>query len=401
MLLRHVRQLADEIGPRPAGTLANAYAAEYVSTHFRDAGLKVEELPFDCPGWTCDETILELDGMSLRAAANTVSPPCDVTAPTVALETVAELDAADLTSKIALLYGDLTRAPLTPVNCPIYNLDRDLHINHTLLAKRPAAVITVNPRLNNVERRIEDPDFTIPSATVPAEVGARLLHSAGAPVRLRIVSERKAASGAHVLGLKPGLRPERIAIMAHFDTKLDTPGAWDNAAGVAAMLGLAERLAARSLGCGLEFIGFADEETFGNDHVVYIAERGKLFGSLLAAFNLDGIAHILGRNTITMMAHSPAFQQTVEQVTANYPRVTWVDPWPQSNHSTFAWHGVPALALSSSYDWGNLAHQPEDTSLWVSEALLNEAVDLVADIVMRIHDQALGWTRPAPEPISA
>jgi hypothetical protein len=395
-VLRHARVLAEQIGPRMAGTSANRTAADYIAGVFARTGLAVETLPFACPGWHCTETVLELDGTPLVAAANVTSPSCDLSAPTVAAETVAELDAADIAGKIAVLYGDLTREPLIPLNCPIYNTERDQHINRTLLDGRPASVITVNPHLHSVERRIVDPDFTIPSVTVPADVGARLLHRLGAPLHLRIVAERQPSSGAHVLGLKPGPRPARIVLMAHFDTQVDSPGAWDNAGGVAALLVLAERLASRDLACGLEFIAFPDEETYSNDHVVYIRERGDQFGDILAAINLDGIAHILGHNTITAMAHSLVLQETLTAITARYPRVQWVEPWPQSNHSTFAWHGVPAIALSASVPWSGIAHQPTDTPLWLSPDLLAEAVSLVEAIVAAIHDRPLDWSRPEP-----
>ncbi|MBN1564285.1 MAG: M28 family peptidase [Anaerolineae bacterium] len=406
-LMQHVRFLAGEIGPRPAGTPAHAAATDYVKQTLRRTGLAMEHLPFTVPGWSCDATTLTLNGESgesnnLHAAANLVSPPCDVTAPLVTAGTVADLDAlaksGDLAGKIAVLYDDLTRYPLIPLNCPIYNDPRDQHINRTLLEANPAAVITVNPHLNNVERRIEDADFTIPSATVPADVGARLLHHAvnhaNEPVHLRIVAQditqTAPVAAHHILGLQPGSHPARIALMAHFDTKLDTPGAWDNAGGIAALLGLAERLAGRDLGCGLEFIAFADEENYSQDHVVYINERGPLFGDVIAAINMDGIAHILGQNTITCMAGNEAFQAALAGVTAHYPRVQWVDPWPQSNHSTFAFNGVPAVALCSSVGWDivSLRHQPGDTPLWLSNDLLNEVVDLVVAIVETLADKS-------------
>lgn len=398
-IMQHVHVLAGEIGPRYAGSPGHQAATDYIEGVLRTTGLTLDRLPFACPGWTCHATTLELNGETLRAAANTVSPACDVTAPTVAAQTVAELDAADLNGKIAILYGDLTKTPLIPFHCPIYNDPRDQHINRTLLDKRPAAVITVNPHVNNVERRIEDADFIIPSATVPADVGARLLHHVGESAHLVIDATCEPATGAHLLALKPGSRPQRIVIMAHFDTKQDTPGAWDNAGGQAALLALAARLAPLDLGCGLEFIAFADEENYSQDHVIYIQERGDLFGDVIAAINMDGIAHILGQNNITMMAHSPAFQAEVEAVVARYPRVVWTEPWPQSNHSTFAYNGVPAIALSSSAGWSapTVIHQPTDTPVFVSPDQLAEAVDLVADIVTQIADQTPAWARPVAD----
>lgn len=395
-LMQHLTMLADTIGPRPAGTPAHAAAAEYIERHFAGAGLHVENLPFTCPGWDNTATTLTLDGDTLHAAANIASPACDISAPTVAAGTVAELEAADLTGAIAVLYDDLARQPLIPLHCPIYNTERDQHINRLLHAKQPAAVLMVNPYQGNVERRIEDVDFPVPSATVPAEVGAHLLHRRGATVRLRIDASQQPVTARHVLAFKPGPRPERIAIMAHFDTKLDTPGAWDNGGGVAALLGVATALAGRDLGCGVEFIAFGDEENYSYDFVDYIRERGDQFGTLLAAINFDGIAHILGHNTIMMTAHSPAFEAAVQPVVADYPRVTWADPWIESDHTLFSWHGVPTLALTSSAEWQTTRHLPSDTPLWLSPDGLAEAADLVAAIVTRIADATLGWTRPAP-----
>ncbi len=396
-MMRHLHTLADDIGPRPAGSSAHAAAAHHIEAALREAGLQVEDMPFTCPGWRCAETALLLDGVAYRAAANLPSPACDLTAPTVAAGTIADLDAADITGKIAVLYDDLSRQPLTPLNCPIYNIDEHQHINRTLLAKRPAAVIMVNPYHGNVERRIEDVDFTLPSVTVPAEVGAALLHRLGQPVTLRIDAEQAPATARHLLAFKPGPRPERIALMAHYDTKLDTPGAWDNGAGIAALLGLAAQLAPRDLGCTLEFIAFGDEENYSQDHVVYIRERGDQFDGLIAAINMDGIAHILGHNTITMMMHSAPFEAAVQEVAAGYPRVGWVAPWPESNHSTFAFNGVPALAFGSSAEWQTTRHLPTDTPLLISPAGLREVVDLITEIVCAIADCAPAWTRPQPE----
>lgn len=395
-MMTTLHTLADEIGPRPAGTAAHTAAAELIDSAFQRAGLRVENLPFTIPGWHCEETVLTMNGTTYRAAANIVSPPCDITAPTVAAGTIADLEAGAITGKIAVLYDDLARNPLTPLNCPIYNLDRDQHINRLLLAKAPAAVIMVNPHQGNVERRIEDVDFTIPSATVPAEVGAELLHNIGTPVSLRIDAHQSDVTARHILAFKPGARPERIALMAHYDTKLDTPGAWDNGAGIAALLGLAELLALLDLDCTLEFIAFGDEENFSQDHVVYINERGGQFGSLIAAINMDGIAHILGHNTITMMAHGAPFEERVREVTVDFPRVEWVDPWPESNHSTFAFNGVPALAFSSSAEWQTTRHLPTDTPLWINPDGLREVVELIAAIVRAIADRSPEWSRPEP-----
>jgi hypothetical protein len=76
-----------------------------------------------------------------------------------------------------------------------------------------------------------------------------------------------------------------------------------------------------------------------------------------------------------------------------HPGVIWTDPWPQSNHSTFAFRGVPSVALNSN-GVKNLLHQPQDTLMWMSEDKLDEIVSLVGDIVTAVQDKSPVWTRP-------
>jgi hypothetical protein len=59
--------------------------------------------------------------------------------------------------------------------------------------------------------------------------------------------------------------------------------------------------------------------------------------------------------------------------------VQWVEPWPQSNHSTFAFRGAPALAFSSEGAFA-LAHFPQDTIEQVSIEKLVEVMHLVREI---------------------
>jgi len=61
--------------------------------------------------------------------------------------------------------------------------------------------------------------------------------------------------------LKGTMSPEQILVIgAHYDTVRTTPGADDNASGVAGLLGLAKLLAGKSLGKTVRFVAFALEE---------------------------------------------------------------------------------------------------------------------------------------------
>ena len=389
----HLRFLCETIGPRPVGSPGYYRAAEHIRTVFAQTGLLVEEIQYECVGWRHGRTVLESGGERLTAAANVFSPACDVAAPTAAICTVAELEAAEIAGKIAILYGDLSAAPLIPINCKVYNTDRDQHINRLLVSKKPVAVIGVNPNPPAVDSRIEDADFTIPSATVPAEVGLRLLDCIGAPVHLRIEAERVPSQAQTIIGTKEGASPGRIVLMAHYDTKIDTPGAWDNGSGITSLLVLAETLARKDLGVGLEFIAFGDEEYYAYSDGMYVDERGSQMADIILAVNVDGVGQRLGTNNVALMSASEPLRELLDEVLKAYPGVIWTDPWPQSNHSTFAWRGVPSVALNSNGVM-SLLHQPQDTLMWMSEGKLCEVVSLVGDILSAVQDRSPAWTRP-------
>jgi Zn-dependent M28 family amino/carboxypeptidase len=197
-----------------------------------------------------------------------------------------------------------------------------------------------------------------------------------------------------VIGRLPGLRPERIVLCAHYDTKEDTPGAWDNASGTAALLTLAGRLSRRGLTTGLEFISFTGEEYLPLGSLAYADRFQDTFAGLLAAVNMDGVGAWLAANTLAAFSASPEFENAVSGLKDRYPGITRVDPWPSSDHYAFFSRGVPSIALSSS-GLNDTAHTPADTPGGISPIRLGEVIRLVEDIVTALQDKSLAWCRAA------
>ena len=90
-------------------------------------------------------------------------------------------------------------------------------------------------------------------------------------------------TGVNIIGSRPGsdieLRP--LLVSAHYDTTQDSPGADDNASGVAAMLECAAVLQGAALKRPIEFVAFDMEEAQ--------PEREGLVGSSAFVSYLDGI----------------------------------------------------------------------------------------------------------------
>ena len=393
--LEHVKYLAVEIGSRPIGSPANQAAADYIEGVFRRYGLSVERQEIPCPEWVAEQTSLELNGEPLEASANTFSPSCDMTAETIPVCTLAELEAAEIARKVPVFYGDLAQGELATKG-GIYVSERDGRILQILDERGPAGIITINPTLHARWRLIEDFDLDIPSVTVSAYAGLMLLKNAGSAVRMKIVSRRSPGSTANLVGRLPGDTPQRIVFCAHYDSKVDTPGAYDNAAGVGVLLALAQILSGRRHRHTLEWVAFTGEEGAGLGDMEYAraARRaGREFDQVTAAINIDGVGPFTGTTTAASFAASRDFDALIDEKMKAYPGIIRVEPWPASDHYIFYSNGTPSIALTSR-GIRDIFHTLSDTIEWISGEKLAEALQLTLDILEALDDKDVSWTRP-------
>lgn len=371
------------LGARPIGSPANQAAADFIRKSFRSSGLEVEEQRYPCTAWEVEDVLLELGNERLEATANPFSLACDVTAPLVSAGTLSELESISAHGKFLLLYGALTRAPLSPKSWFLKD-ERDEHIVQILESMQPAAIMAPPTSTDYYGQLTEDWELDLPAVTVPSAVARQLIRHADSSIHLKISARRIPAQARNIVARKAGREGERIVLCAHFDSKINTPGASDNAAGVAVLLELAERLSKKDSRFGLEFIAFNGEEylPIGDDEYVRHAE--SYFPDIRCAINLDGIGPILAATSLTALSMPEVIESNMRQMLADFPGVVWVDPWYESNHSTFAMRGIPALALSA-VGARSLAHQPDDAAEGISPAKLEEVARLVEAALTRLE----------------
>ncbi len=393
--LEHVKHLSVDIGSRPIGSPANLAAADYIYGVFTKSGLSVEEQEIPCPDWVAEETSLELNGEALEASANTFSPSCSLSAEIVPVCTLAELELASITGRISVFYGDMAQIELATKG-GIYVSDRDRRIIQLLEERKPAGIITINPTLHARWRIIEDFDLDIPSVTVSAHSGLSLLKNPRATVQMKIVARRSPSHTSNVVGRLPGELPERIVFCAHYDSKVDTPGAYDNAAGVGCLLTLAEILSQQKHKHTLEFVAFTGEEGAGLGDMEYARKANRAghgFDQVTAAINIDGVGPFTGTTTAACYAASRAFETLLDEKMKDFPGILKVEPWPASDHYIFYSNGVPSIALTSK-GLRDAYHTLSDTIDWISAEKLAESIQFVLDLMEVLDNKDRMWSRP-------
>ncbi len=389
----YLSHLAEAIGERPTGSDGNLLSQAFIRDHLERNGY-VTGLPgFDIPSWTVRGTRCSCAGRPVPVVANPYSPSCSVTAPLAAVGTTGELAAADLSGKVAVLHGDLAREPLMPRNFPFYSHAAHQEIARLLCEKRPAAIIAVSPREDQAVPVIIDGDFPVPSCTVTAGEGAFLLSQAAGPVTLSLDTEVRPARAADVIGRSPVTGHKKIVLCAHFDTKYGTPGALDNASGVAALMVLARAFRDMPVKSPLELVFMNGEECYAAPgEVAYLRAGGCDPEVVACCINIDGIG-LAGFSPGISYYNCPGpLEAACEEARAGDPGMVLADPWPQGDHMMFAAAGIPCIAFSTSATLevvSEVIHTEKDRLECLDRGVIERTVETVEKVV-RALDRVFG-----------
>jgi len=156
------------------------------------------------------------------------------------------------------------------------------------------------------------------------ESAALLLESSMGPSNMgyeirRQVYETDAGEVRNIIAELPGRskREEIVVIGAHYDSAIGTPGADDNATGVAALLSLANAFVATENARTLRFVGFVNEEP---PHF-----RTKDMGSLVYAADCkareENVVAMIALESLGYFSEEEGSQRHPEEVGEGYPGV--------------------------------------------------------------------------------
>ena len=396
----HLHALVDSFPDRHVGGPGNEHATAYVETELRRQGWDISVASFGAVDADLGPARLTVGGADVTLAAGPYTLPGDVVAPLVAANSLAALEGLDVGGRIVLLHGDIARDQLLPRGFDFLEEPDHRRIYALLEDGGAAGVIGATGRGGGMGGGlypyplIEDGDFDIPNAYVTDETGRWLATFGGQEARLHIQSRRFPVHAQQLTARRGPVDAPRIVVMAHLDSKAGSPGAVDNATGVAALLSIAQRLAERDTPWRLEIVPFNGEDHYsvGGEHC-FVADNEDRWGEIALAVNLDAIGARDASTAVSLYGCTRALTANVQAILARHAHVTMGDPWYESDHSIVAMRGRPAMALTSSTFrelCATVTHTERDTLAIVAAEPVAAAAAFVADLVARLPADAAG-----------
>jgi len=393
---RLMDQLCSVIPERCVGSPGNRMATSFFEAEARRFGWLVESHEMDVIGWNGGKATLSVSGRAFAVKASPYSNGCRVGAPLISASTLEELRATDAYGKVLLLHGGLAREQIMPKNFVFYNPDHHRALTRTLEERQPAAIVCATGRNSSLAGGvypfplIEDGDFDIPSVYMTEEEGTRLLPFIGRVAHLESQSARIPEKAFNVIASRGTTGGKRVVVTAHIDAKPGTPGAIDNATGVAVLLLLAELLADYGGDRLIELAALNGEDYYAvPGQMQYIGMNRNRFGDILLNINIDGAGYRDGKTSFSFFDLPEPLMAEANRVLELFPGIVEGPRWPQGDHSIFFQMGCPALAVSSMWlitnmDTQDVTHTGKDNPGIVDCAKVVETAHALDMLVRRL-----------------
>lgn len=395
---RHVQALCSVTPDRRPGSPGNHAATSYTASALEHAGWNVSFQDFDCIDWASTGATLTVGDRSVPVAPAPYGAGVRADGPVRIvhdLDDLAQVGAAaeNAADPILVVTGALAAEPLTPRNYPFYTRDDHIQILDALEAAHPCAVLGVTGPHHVMSGAvdpfplIEDGTFPFATANIRQRDAGPLLEWDGRTAHIEISSTRRAGTSRNVVATS-GHRDGRVLVIAHLDSKPGTPGAVDNASGVAVLLLLAELLFDddRDLPVGVELLAVNGEDHYAAPgELAWLAAHGDALDQIALVINIDGAGYRYGTPSYSTYNLDPDLAHHIDTVFSNHPTLAHGPAWYQSDHAIFAMNGRSALAVTSepiAQIIEALFHSRADTVDEVDSDQLVEIAATLAGVIM-------------------
>jgi aminopeptidase YwaD len=386
-LRRDVEALA-ALGPRFAGTEGEARARDFLAGELRAAGFEVATEEF---------THLAYEP---EAASLIVDPTPSASLPCAGLQTTA----SGVVEAEAVYVGDGTEEEGSlDGRIAVFRSGVPTTVAPGLAARGAAGLIALSPAPDGLithlvasfqplagpsyEKRV----LPVPGVIVEAAAGERLLArlSRGATaVRIEHRASYMGRTSANLVAEIPGSDPEapKVVVGAHYDSQLESPGAADNATGLAALLAMARAWSGSRPGRTIALVAFGVEETGSYGAADYVARHAS--EGIEAMVNLDALGPPLDA-TRTIVADPRIATLAAESAHATGWEVEQelnAADFPFADHAPFIAAGIPAAWIWRYPPPHPYYHSAGDTPRWVDFTLLAEDAQASAAATWRLAE---------------
>ena len=370
------------IGARPVGTERNREVLAYLKQCMDSAGYRVRSLETSCQVWDWNDSFL--DGYPIHPSPFSLAVHGRF--PVLSISSRKELLCSRITGKIILLHGDIVREPLMPKEFPFYYPDEHREMNDYLESHQPAGVVALtgkHPMCGmNPYPLFEDSTLMVPTAYGPES----LVESVGTSALLNISSRRSPASTVQLVAQQHhSSSGAPVVICSHMDTKYETPGVLDNAAGVAVMLSCMTAIGDRPKGTAdFEFIPFNGEEYCGvPGQLAYLDDLKQRSAEVRLVLNIDGVLLRDSPLALSWYNMDESREEIIGRFLEDEKEFVRGEPWYAGDHSVFAFQGIPCLALTSAdFDRAlSVTHTESDTLACIDQARIEIVGEKLADLL--------------------
>ena len=377
---------------RYGGTPAEKQAAEYIAAQVEKAGGKAELMPFTINASTYTSHVtkvvapyeLDIDTVPFGMCGNMPAPGKDLKL--IYIEQGTERD---------LLGYDNLEGCVVMVNAI------SLDVYKLLVKRNASAIFAIMGKYyhNNDEAgmycRNLRPKFleqgVIPTFFINAHDATELLRNGAETIHIELEQTDGEATSHDVLAVIEGTeKPEEsIVITGHYDSLPIGPGAWDNATGSAALMGLYLYFLENAPKRTLRFIWCGSEEQGLLGSKAYIEQNEELVkNNVKFCFNFDMCGTILGPNSICITGG-----KELEDFVDQFCRETGYSARTRtgvhsSDSAPFADEGIPGIGISRGTQTSEI-HTCRDTMFPIGEKQLKDNICFAAKMISRVANSVV------------
>lgn len=387
----YMEKFCNEIGSRHVGSKTNILASEYFREELSSFDFLTHIQVFDCIDWEYGDVLLEAENKKFESFVSPYSFSFNGIRELSSASSLEDLHTINAKNTILLLYGELAKEQLMPKNYPFYNPKEHQEIVEAVEKQNPAAIIAMTSKNPDLAGALypfplfEDGDFNIPSVYISDENGPALLENVGKNIRMEFESERIVSKAYNVIGRK-GNTDKKIVICAHLDTKTNSPGALDNAAGLCVLLLLAQMVSDYCGALGVEIVALNGEEYYSaKGHLMYVEDLKKDKDRIVAGINIDGAGYKSGKSTYSLFSFKKEESNRIKNIFESEGAFREVENWYQSDHMLFVINDIKAIAITSESlgkVLSDIAHTEKDIIENVDHNKLVEIAETLKRIIL-------------------